>query len=158
MCFVLLPHKIFVVREYLVKKQVHHPSYSLNLSVYDYFLFPKMKITIKWTLYDNIEITQVIAKIIKRWIYANGIYHPKDGFTQIHSCINLMSLVLYWYKRDIFWFLVKQTIIFYYYLFKTFDFFWNYTLFYLKKKSIILKFYNITVRNNYSLYKKYNIK
>ncbi|KOC58697.1 hypothetical protein WH47_07089 [Habropoda laboriosa] len=57
------------VREFLAKKQIivlAHPPYSPDLAFCDYFLFPKLKIPMKGTRYDDIPIIQsAVTRILK---------------------------------------------------------------------------------------------
>ena len=50
-------HKCITVRNFLASKSVQvldHPAYSLDLSPYDYFLFPKLKMQLKGLRFDTI--------------------------------------------------------------------------------------------------------
>ena len=67
------PHKTKTVNEFLMKKQIcvmDYPSYSFDLSLCDYFLFPKLKTAIKGAFYDDVPtiqsaVTQVLKNIPK---------------------------------------------------------------------------------------------
>ena len=47
-----------IIRQFLTQKQVatlNHPPYSPDLSLPDYFLFPKVKLQLKGARFDTIE-------------------------------------------------------------------------------------------------------
>jgi len=54
-------HREVAVQEFLARKQVcvlHHPPYSPDLSPCDYFLFPKLKLPLKWRLFEDVQDVQ----------------------------------------------------------------------------------------------------
>ena len=61
------------VNEFFMKKQIcviDHPPYSPDLSPCDYFLFPKLKTTMKGSFYDDVPtiqaaVTQALKNIPK---------------------------------------------------------------------------------------------
>ena len=67
------PHKTKKVNEFFMKKQIcvmDYPPYSPDLSPCDYFLFPKLKTSIKGAFYDDVptiqsDVTQVLKNISK---------------------------------------------------------------------------------------------
>ena len=55
------PHKTKKVNEFLMKKQIcamDSPTYSPDLSLCDYFLFPKLKTAMKGAFYDDVRTMQ----------------------------------------------------------------------------------------------------
>lgn len=62
-------HRTVAVREFLAKKQVcvlQHPPYSPDLSPCDYFLFPKLKLAMKGTFYDNVtQVQEAVTRVIE---------------------------------------------------------------------------------------------
>ena len=67
------PYKTKKVNEFLIKKQIcamDYPPYSPDLSPCDYFLFPKLKTTMKGAFYDDVPtiqsaVTQVLKNVPK---------------------------------------------------------------------------------------------
>ena len=54
-------HQAVSVQEFLARKQVcvlHHPPYSPDLSLCDYFLFPKLKLPLKRRLFEDVQDIQ----------------------------------------------------------------------------------------------------
>jgi len=54
-------HRAVAVHEFLARKQVymlHHPPYSLYLSPCDYFLFTKLKLPLKESLFEDVQDIQ----------------------------------------------------------------------------------------------------
>ena len=54
-------HSAAIIRQFLTQKQVatlHHPPYSPDLSLSDYFLFPKVKLNLKGARFDTTEEIQ----------------------------------------------------------------------------------------------------
>ena len=54
-------HRAVVVQEFLARKQVcvlHHPPYSPDLSLCDYFLFPKLKLPLIGRLFEDVQDIQ----------------------------------------------------------------------------------------------------
>jgi len=51
-------HRAVAVKEFLARKQVcvlHHPPYSPDLSPCEYFLFPKLKLSLKGRLFKDVR-------------------------------------------------------------------------------------------------------
>lgn len=83
-------YKIIAIREFWAKKLmfvIQHLPYSLDLSPCDYFLFLKIKIVIKETLYATLKSYKPPR------ISHKG--HPKDGLPQIHLCVDSACPMLY---------------------------------------------------------------
>lgn len=65
-CWFLLPdnepaYRAVAVQEFLAQKRVcilNHPPYSQDLSLCDYFLFPKLKLSLKGRLFEDIHDIQ----------------------------------------------------------------------------------------------------
>lgn len=70
-------HRLTIaVHEFLAS--VHYPaSFLSDLSLCNYFLFPKLKMAMKRTLYDDIEAIAAMTRVIK----------VKDGLTQIYALV-----------------------------------------------------------------------
>jgi transposase len=54
-------HALLLIRSYLAKHQISvvpHPPYSLDLAPADFFLFPKLKTTLKGRHFETIEEIQ----------------------------------------------------------------------------------------------------
>ena len=108
------PHKTKKVNEFLMKKQIFlidQPLYSPDLSLCNYFLFPKLKTAMKGAFYDDVPtiqeaLTQVLkyipntefkksmVKLVdrsKRCIELNGSY-----FEQILALKHNTMLVLFY--------------------------------------------------------------
>ena len=54
-------HRAVAVQEFLARKQVcvlNHPPYSPDLSPRDYFMFPKLKLPLKGSLFEDVQDIQ----------------------------------------------------------------------------------------------------
>ena len=86
------PHKTVAVREFLAKKQgyvIQHPPYSPDLSSCDYFLFPKMKMAMKGTFYDDVEAIQAAVTRVIEAIPKTDLHKSINALVQrAHHCID----------------------------------------------------------------------
>jgi len=69
-------HRAVAVQEFLTRKQVcvlHHPPYSPDLSPCDYFLFLKLKLPLKWRLFEDVQDIQAAVTSILRAIQQEDV-------------------------------------------------------------------------------------
>jgi [histone H3]-lysine36 N-dimethyltransferase SETMAR len=85
-------HKTVAVREFLAKKQVcviQHPPYSPDLSPCNYFLFPKMKMAMKGTFYDDVEAIQAAVTRVIEAIPKTDLHKSIHALVQrVQRCID----------------------------------------------------------------------
>lgn len=89
-------HRIIAVCEFLPKKTNLCAPYSPDLSPYDYFLFPKLKLAMKGMFYDNVtQVQEPVMRVIEAIL--------KIDIKKIYVSIGWMCPAVYWCRRDIFW-------------------------------------------------------
>jgi hypothetical protein len=74
-------HQAVAVQEFLARKQVcvlHHPPYSPDLSPYDYFLFPKLKLPLKGRLFEDVQDIQAAVTSSLRAILQEDCRGPSS--------------------------------------------------------------------------------
>ena len=86
------PHRALVVQEFLAQKNVcviQHPPYSPDLSPCDYYLFPKMKVAMKGTFYDDVEAIQAAVTRVIEAIPKTGLHKSMhDLVKRAELCID----------------------------------------------------------------------
>ncbi len=90
-----LAHNAASVRQFLAKKIVtvlHHPPYSLQKAQADYFLFPKLKLQLKRSRFEDVTIKKNVTDILKG-ILEMDYKHALDVLAErSQKCIDLNSV------------------------------------------------------------------
>ncbi len=74
-------HNALLIRQFLAKKNVtmlHHPPYSPDLVLADYFLFPCLKIHLKGHRFDNVSAIQKAVTCDLKVIPVSDYTHTLD--------------------------------------------------------------------------------
>jgi len=84
-------HTALSVREVLATKQItvlEHPAYSRDLSLSDFFLFPKIKEILKGRDFDDIDDFRSKTTAALKTIPQNQFQNGFEGWTRLlHRCI-----------------------------------------------------------------------
>jgi len=87
-----VPSHIAAIVKFLANTNVtvlHHPSYSPDLAPADYFLFPKLKFSLKWQHFQTVEEIQCVVtrelNNISKTAFLEGVKKLKE---HANKCID----------------------------------------------------------------------